>query len=303
MVAQSKRLFMCLGVLLLAAAACQPPAPVTPTQGMGDLALTATSIAQTLSAQSSPTPAVIVTATFPAEGIATATELPPIVSETASPIVVPPTVTVTASPGVPMVSVTVGTNCRTGPGRVYDRIGGAQVGVRFVIVGKHTPTNYWIIRLPDGRECWLWGQHAVVEGNVSSLPEYTPPPRPTPLPTIGAILVTVRGPDLSGDNTALVPNATVTLVSTGEQAQNLGNGTYSFRNVPFGWNDIRVTTPNHDPAFGSVNVVSGTQASAVEIHVVWSSPSLASCARFPTPAERRNCYVAVPFPTQLAPPP
>lgn len=303
MVAQSKRIFISLGVLLLAAAACQPPAVVTPTQGLDDLALTATAIVQTLSAQNSATPLVVITATFPAEGIPSATELPPIVSETASPVVGPPTVTVTASPGVPMVSVTVGTNCRTGPGRVYDRIGGAPVGVKFVIVGKHTPSNYWIIRLQDGRECWLWGQHAVVEGNVNSLPELNAPPRPTPLPALGTILVTVRGPDLSGENTALVQNATVTLVSTGEQAQNLGNGTYSFRNVSFGWKDIRAATPNHDPGFGSVNVVSGTQASPVEIHVVWSSPSLASCARFPTPAERRNCYVAVPFPSQIAPPP
>ena len=33
---------------------------------------------------------------------------------------------------------------------------------------------------PAGGTCWLWGQYAVVSGNTATLPEYTPPPTPTP---------------------------------------------------------------------------------------------------------------------------
>jgi hypothetical protein len=48
-----------------------------------------------------------------------------------------------------------------------------------VVVGRHSPSGYWIVNMPNGGTCWLWGQYATVSGNVASLPEYSQPPTPT----------------------------------------------------------------------------------------------------------------------------
>ena len=80
-----------------------------------------------------------------------------------------------------MVTVSQNTNCRTGPGVVYDLIGGLLIGEKAEVVGKYSAGNYWIINNPDSSgTCWLWGQYATVTGNTAGLPEYTPPPTPTP---------------------------------------------------------------------------------------------------------------------------
>jgi hypothetical protein len=89
----------------------------------------------------------------------------------------------TPTPSVPTVSVSVNTNCRTGPGTQYDLIGGLNVGQTAEVVGKSTSTGYWIIRTPGGGTCWLWGNYATVSGNVAGLQEYAIPPTPTPTKT------------------------------------------------------------------------------------------------------------------------
>jgi hypothetical protein len=87
----------------------------------------------------------------------------------------------TPTPSVPTVTVSVNTNCRTGPGVVYPLVGGLNVGQSAEIIGKSTGTNYWIIKLPsNGAVCWLWGEYATVSGNVANLQEYAIPPTPTP---------------------------------------------------------------------------------------------------------------------------
>jgi hypothetical protein len=45
-----------------------------------------------------------------------------------------------------------------------------------------------LIRNPDsGLEfCWLWGEYAILTGNFMSLPVFTPPPTPTPVPNFAA---------------------------------------------------------------------------------------------------------------------
>jgi hypothetical protein len=73
------------------------------------------------------------------------------------------------------------TNCRLGPGQVYDIVGGLLVGETGNVVGRYLDGNYWIINNPDGGgECWLWGYYATLEGPLDNLPYYTPPPTPTP---------------------------------------------------------------------------------------------------------------------------
>jgi hypothetical protein len=92
-----------------------------------------------------------------------------------------PTITFTPTPDKPMVSVTVDTNCRVGPGKVYDRVGALLVGEEAEVIAKDPQGLYWYIRNPDrpGEFCWLWGNYATTTGNTSSLPVFTPPPTPT----------------------------------------------------------------------------------------------------------------------------
>jgi len=103
-----------------------------------------------------------------------------------------PTGTLTPNPvltsNVPQVSVSVATNCRTGPGKVYDRVGALLVGQTAEVVGRDDTGNYWYIRNPNqsGGFCWLWGEYATVSGTFAVLPVVTPPPTPTPMPAFEA---------------------------------------------------------------------------------------------------------------------
>ncbi len=105
------------------------------------------------------------------------------VTETLQPLMtLTPTLTLTPTQEKPMVSVSVDTNCRTGPGKVYDWIGGLLVGEQAEVVGQSMDGQYWVIKNPDkAGECWLWGQYASVTGPTTSLAKYTPPPTPTPV--------------------------------------------------------------------------------------------------------------------------
>ena len=105
------------------------------------------------------------------------------VTETLQPTVtLTPTLTLTPTQEKPMVSVSVDTNCRTGPGKIYDWIGALLVGEQAEVVGQSMDGQYWVVKNPDrAGECWLWGQYASVTGPTASLPKYTPPPTPTPV--------------------------------------------------------------------------------------------------------------------------
>ncbi len=143
----TKRLSLAVSAILMAILACN--APTATGSNVQDLAATITSQALTLSAPTS-TPA------------ATAT------------------ITPTFTPSVPEVGVTSATNCRTGPGTVYDLVFTMNPGQTAEIVGKDTAANYWVIKNPAGGTCWLWGQYAVLSGNYGAVGEVVPPPTPTP---------------------------------------------------------------------------------------------------------------------------
>ncbi len=76
------------------------------------------------------------------------------------------------------VTVSLATNCRTGPDAAYQLLMVVQPGTEFEVVGKYTPKTYWIITMPGGGTCWLWGQYAAVEGDTSKLPEMAAPAAP-----------------------------------------------------------------------------------------------------------------------------
>jgi hypothetical protein len=81
-----------------------------------------------------------------------------------------------------MISVSVPTNCRIGPGKMYDRVGALLVGETVPVYARDPGGNYWYIRNPDSPSqfCWVWGEYATVTGITSALPVYTPLPSPTP---------------------------------------------------------------------------------------------------------------------------
>ena len=186
-----------LGFVLSFAAACVPGQPVP------DLNLINTAVAQTLAAAPSPTHGLGIPATDIASPTPTDTptgvqesptalattaivEASPTVTSLAPAATMTPIVLFTATPipvGAAQVTVSVPTNCRTGPGRTYARLGGLQVGQVAEVVGRNAASTYWIIRNParPSETCWLWGEYATVTGDTGSLTVYTPPPVPTPV--------------------------------------------------------------------------------------------------------------------------
>jgi hypothetical protein len=208
---RSTKIFFIANVLLLAMAACQ--APETPlivtTQPPSELTLTA--LIQTLTAQPS----------------AVLTETP----------TVPPTATYTPSPLVTMVSVSSVTNCRTGPSRYYKLVWKAEAGTTLEVVGKHESTNYWIVKLADGRECWLWGEYASVEGDLGSLPEYSPP-------EVGRIEGELR--TSAAINAERISRADVSIGLPDFPPSRTGNdGKFVFEDVPIGEIKIDVKHEHH----------------------------------------------------------
>jgi hypothetical protein len=119
-------------------------------------------------------------------------QAPPINTNTATPSPIftdtptlTPSITFTPTSNVPMVSVSVDTNCRIGPGKIYKRVGALLVGEKTEVIARDPSNQYWYVRNPDkpGEFCWLWGQYATTTGDTGSLPVFTPPPTPTFTPT------------------------------------------------------------------------------------------------------------------------
>jgi hypothetical protein len=96
-----------------------------------------------------------------------------------SPTAATPTEAVTGTPTVPMASVSVATNCRSGPSTAYEILWSLLPGQFAEVVGKNASLNYWIVKYAGGT-CWLWGQYATIAGNTSGLPEWPVPATPTP---------------------------------------------------------------------------------------------------------------------------
>lgn len=168
-------------LILLALSACSSPASNTPgvQTPEPDLALTITAQANLLQAL-------------------TQTALAP--TSTPEPTFTPAPV-LTATPSRVTVTVSADTNCRSGPGVDYDIVGALTIGQQADVVGKSSSTNYWIIDNPLGPgTCWLWGEHATVNGDTTGLQEVAAPPTVTPLAVLAPVInhVVVRFDASSG---------------------------------------------------------------------------------------------------------
>lgn len=105
--------------------------------------------------------------------------IPPTATQTPAPSVTPAP-TVTTSPA--HISVSENTNCRSGPASTFEFLGVLSVGEQTEIVARSEIPDYWYVVNPDDPTsfCWLWGEYAVVDGEVDNLPVLTPQPTPTP---------------------------------------------------------------------------------------------------------------------------
>ena len=181
---KNKEILFLLGILIVVALACTLPTAqpgVAPPVGGVYIVATQTSWALTQAAgQNQP-----------------AVEQPTLLPAT---VTLTPTITPTLPPATPMISVSVDTNCRVGPGPPYDYLTGLLVGEKAEVVGKYTATNpvYWIIK-KGPITCWVWGEYATVEGDISNLPEMTPPPSPTPPPSDTPTPTATTPPPVTGD--------------------------------------------------------------------------------------------------------
>lgn len=160
-----------------------------------------------------------------------------------------PTMTLTPlppeTPSTPYISVSVDTNCRTGPGQVYDYVGALLVGEEAEVVGRESTGRFWYIRNPDNvtSYCWVWDQYATIRGDTSMLPILTPPPTPTPAPGSISGIVYLDGNHngqldptdgwISGSILELIPGGCGGTVSQTTESSSV-DGSYSFTNLPPG---------------------------------------------------------------------
>ena len=102
-----------------------------------------------------------------------------------------PTSTLTQTSGEfepPLVQVSLDTNCRSGPGKVYPYLGGLFVGEESTIHGIDPSGAWYYIVNPDLEDsyCWIWGFYAEITGETAPLPIFTPGPTPNTVPQFTA---------------------------------------------------------------------------------------------------------------------
>lgn len=92
-----------------------------------------------------------------------------------------PTPTPTATLGPPFVIASMNTNCRSGPGSVYDVVSYLLQDERAAVSGRDAASTWWWIDRLDGfGQCWVWDNLVAREGDFSQVPVVPAPPTPTP---------------------------------------------------------------------------------------------------------------------------
>lgn len=163
-------------LLIITSLACELPVNIPDTNAISTAA--AETVIAGLTQNSTQTPLASQEPTF--TPTFTFTSEPPTITFT-------PTETFTPSPTytpfslITLITVSVPTNCRNGPGKVYGRQGALLVGETAEVFGRDPSNQYWYIRNPDNTNefCWLWGEYATLTGPFAFLPIFTPPSTPT----------------------------------------------------------------------------------------------------------------------------
>ena len=192
MLSLNKKLFFSVMALVLATLACGLPTPGSNPDAPN---LEATQLAATIAALQQDQNATVAA---PTNAIA------PTNTQVAAPTAAAPAAT--AIPSKPMLSVSVNTNCRSGPGLKYPITGAILTNSSFEITAQApASTPYLIIRNPDGgADCWAWLEHATVTGVVASLPILAIPP--VPLGSISGFVWLEDCDDLNPGNSCIMNN-------------------------------------------------------------------------------------------------
>ena len=71
-------------------------------------------------------------------------------------------------------------NCRTGPAPYYYTVYSLKKGdvVQVLARSSEEGNEYWRVRTPQGKTCWVWGRWLSIQGNAAQLPVLPPPPPP-----------------------------------------------------------------------------------------------------------------------------
>lgn len=169
-------LFIFMAGMLVTGLACAVPGVTLPDTNAASTSAAQTVIAEITRSSIGETPSITLEPTA-TQSLTFTPELPTLTpTETQTPL---PLFTATST--APLISVSVATNCREGPGKVYNRVGALLVGETAEIYGRDPTGRYWYIRNPDpGVEfCWVWDEYATLAGSYLSVPVLTPPPTPT----------------------------------------------------------------------------------------------------------------------------
>ena len=233
---QTSKFYLGLLIFCLLLTSCNIPIGLTQT---GDSDLSVEEQAQTIVAQT--VAAISGNQTSPDQETPLAPTADVPATNTPEPTLTP-TLTLTPTREIPMASVSVDTNCRTGPSKIFDWVGALLVGEKAEVVGRSSEGDYWIIKNPDAAgTCWIWGYYASVTGPTAGLTVYAPPPTPTPLfawggswsvwygsiggPfTANTLTITTNGENFSA--TMLTVGGSVTLSGTMDERHLSVGGTY-----------------------------------------------------------------------------
>jgi hypothetical protein len=73
------------------------------------------------------------------------------------------------------------TNCRTGPGLDYERVGKLLAGKTTQVFGTNDLRTWFMIQNPSNEfeYCWVWDQTTTIGGDVYRIPIQPAPPMPT----------------------------------------------------------------------------------------------------------------------------
>jgi hypothetical protein len=80
----------------------------------------------------------------------------------------------------PTIVVDEDTVCRTGPGLIYDIRTYISEGTTPILLGHVKEMDWWSVEEPEFNAlCWVSSSVVTVNGDINSLPEFTPEPTPT----------------------------------------------------------------------------------------------------------------------------
>jgi hypothetical protein len=237
---------LCVALLIALMLACNLPAAQSPTINEGSPQTSSSTVDVTLSTSQSG-------------------DMPPAIRTNAislldKTVFATTTFTPQSSPSTGAVTITSteDTNCRKGPGVMYEIMGKLIVGQTSEVVAKYQNGKFWLIKNPTNpsQECWVWDQTTKVSGNIAGLPEATPPATPeitlsltiyaiiSPITYSGSCPVTI---DLVGNYTINTPAIISYQWYLGDMPASSGAVTAGSSGTFTSSNQITISTTTTDP--------------------------------------------------------